>query len=138
MYRWQLGTPEEFNRVRDLFLKSELGVNAGWETIQKRISAPLLMKQLITFYRNEVLCGFVTVGFLSDEAEKHMPTTGIQAIDWKSGDNFWVIDFIVHPYSDGYKMLRMVTKDLHVTKARYFRHKHKEIREVRAQCLAAA
>jgi hemolysin-activating ACP:hemolysin acyltransferase len=132
MYRWQIGTIEESEQCRDLFFASELGINATEDTIRKRIKIPLYLKQLITFYRNEVMCGFVTVAFLNDEAETHMATTGILASDWKSGENFWVVDFVAHPFSDGYKMLRMVTKDLGVQRAKYFRHKHCEIREVRA------
>lgn len=131
MYTWQIASPEEFQQIKELFLSSELGAGRGDGDVQRRITIPLMMKQLITFYRNEVFCGFVTVAFLNEEAEKHMPTTGILANDWRSGDIFWVIDYIVSPYCDGYRMLRMVTKDLHVKKARYFKHKFQQIREVR-------
>lgn len=131
MYTWQIASPEEFSRVSDLFLSSELGRFANFGEIQHRISTPFLMKHLITFYDDGQFCGFLTTAFLSDEAEKHMPTAGIQANDWRSGDNFWVVDFVVSPQADGYKMLRLVTKDLRIKKARYFRHKHQEIREVR-------
>lgn len=132
MYNWKLASLNDFEELRGLFLSSELGRNSNDFEIQRRIATPLLLKHLIGFYHNKVLCGFVTVAFLDVEAEKHMPTYGIQASDWRSGDNFWVIDFIAHPRCDGYKMLRMVTKDLNVKKAKYFRHKHKEIREVRS------
>lgn len=129
MYTWQLASPEEFKQIKDLFLSSNLG--RGDYDIHRRISVPMLLKQAISFYRNDVFCGFVTVAFLSDEAERYMPTTGIRASDWRSGDNFWVVDYVAHPEYDGYRMLRMVTKDLHVQRAKYFRHKHCEIREVR-------
>lgn len=132
MYTWQIASSEELNRISDLFLSSELGVGCGISDIRKRITIPLLLKHLITFYHQGKFCGFVTVAFLSDAAEKHMPTAGIQATDWLSGDNFWVVDFVVNPKFDGYKMLRLITKDLRVKKARYFRHKHTQIREVRA------
>lgn len=132
MYTWKIASPEEFSRISDLFLASELGEGRGYNDIQRRISTPLLLKHLITFYRGDEFCGFVTIAFLSDEAEKHMDTAGIQAPDWRSGDNFWVVDYVASPKADGYKMLRLVTKDLRIKKARYFRQKFTEIREVRA------
>lgn len=131
MYTWKLASPEEFNQISGLFLASDLGRGREYD-IQRRITIPLILKQIITFYRNEQFCGFVSVAMLNEDAENRMPTTGISASDWRSGDNFWVIDYIVSPHCDGYKMLRMVTKDLNVKKARYFKYKNKQIREVRA------
>jgi len=66
---------------------------------------------------------------MGKDAEKNMPTTGILASDWRSGESFGVVDFAAK--GDGYKMLRSVTKGLGVKRARYFKHKSKEIREVR-------
>lgn len=131
MYRWKIASPEEFNDVCRIFLASELGKSALYPDIKRRISIPLSLAQLITFYKNDKICGFVTVAFLNEYAEKHMKTCGILASDWRSGDIFWVVDYVVSPECDGYKMLRMVTKDLKVKKARYFRDKFKETREVR-------
>lgn len=132
MYSWKLAKNEHYDAVAKLFRDSELGIGRGYPDIHRRIHIPMLLKQLIVFYHDKKFCGFLTTGFLSEDSEKHMATTGITATDWNSGDNFWVVDFIVAPGSDGYKMLRMATKDLQVKKAKYFRHKHKEIREVRA------
>lgn len=131
MYHWKIASPEEFKPICALFLASELGRIALEPDIKRRISIPLAFAQLITFYKDTVLCGFVTVAFLNEEAETHMETTGIAANDWRSGDIFWVVDYVVSPQFDGYKMLRMVTKDLQVKKAKYFRDKFKETREVR-------
>lgn len=61
-----------------------------------------------------------------------MPTTGINSKDWRSGNDFWVVDFVTSKGADGYKMLRVVTKGLGIKRARYFRDKHQEIREVRS------
>lgn len=131
MYNWGLARPEEFRALQDLFCAS--GIWSGeFHDIQRRVVAPLSIKHLISFKENDGnVIGFVTFAFMNDAAEKHMPTTGILPMDWKSGDNFWVVDFIVSPEHDGYKMLRSVTKGLGVKKARYFRHRNKEIREVR-------
>ncbi len=131
MYRWQIASSEEFSQIRDLFLASELGQGRGADDVQRRISIPLMLKQVISFYRNDRFCGFVTVAFLNSESEKHMETIGIQANDWRSGDEFWVVDFVADPHSNGFKMLRIVTRDLHIQRAKYFRHKHMETREVR-------
>lgn len=129
-YSWRFATPEEFIPVCKLFRIAKLG--DGFIDIRRRITIPLFLRQLIVFYHNGVLCGFVTFAFLSEAAEKHMPTTGIYPTDWRSGPNFWVVDYAVQKDSDGYAMLRAVTKGLGVKKARYFRKKNHEIREVRA------
>ncbi len=100
--------------------------------IRRRITIPMFLRQLITFYEGSQLCGFVTFAHLSEDAESHMPTVGILPSDWRSGKNFWVIDFVAQKGSDGYAMLRTVTKGLGVKRARYFRKKNLEIREVRA------
>lgn len=132
MYRWQFATPQEFNPVCELFRSTKIANDAGDAEIRRRITIPLLLRQLIAFYDNcGKFCGFVTFALLNDEAEKHMPTEGIYPQDWRSGKNFWAVDFIVQKGCDGYKMLRAVTKGLGVKQVRYFRHKHREIREVR-------
>jgi len=127
---WQFAAPEEFTPICELFQSSRLG--DGFVDVRRRITVPLFLKQLITFYEGSKLCGFVSFAFLSDEAESHMPTTGIYPTDWRSGSNFWVVDFAVRRGFDGFAMLRTVTRDLGVKKARYFRHKFKNIREVKA------
>lgn len=126
---WQYATPEEYLPICELFQSSKLG--NSFVDIRRRISIPLFLRQLITFYEGSKLCGFITFAFLSDEAESHMPNEGIHPADWRSGKNFWVIDFGVKRGFDGFAMLRAVTKGLGVKRARYFRKKHKEIREVR-------
>lgn len=133
MYAWRYATPEDFIPVCDLFRSSEIANDGGFPEIQRRITIPLLLNHLITFYDNcGKVCGFITFAFMSGDAETHMPTTGINPQDWRSGKNFWAVDFIVRKGCDGYKMLRAVTKGLGVKRAKYFRHKHKQIREVRA------
>lgn len=130
MLTWQTATPEEFLPLCDLFRSSKLGDECL--DIRRRITIPLFLRQLITFYEDSKLCGFVTFAFLNTDAEKHMPDTGIHPADWRSGNSFWVVDFAAKKGFDGYKMLRIATKGLGVKRARYFRHKHREIREVRA------
>ena len=127
MLTWRYATPEEFLPVCSMFTKAGLG--NSYMDIKRRITAPLALRQLITFYDNSKLCGFVTFAFMSESAEDHMPTTGIQPSDWRSGKNFWVVDFA--SFGHGYAMLRKVTKALGVKRARYFKFKHKQIREVR-------
>ncbi len=126
---WKFASPEEFYPVYELFKSSKLG--AGLFETSRRITTPLYLRQLITFYENSKLCGFVTFAFLNDDAAKRMPETGIHPKDWRSGEDFWVVDFAACKGFSGYKMLRDVTKGLGVKKARYFRHKKNEIREVR-------
>lgn len=126
---WKYASPEEFSPICQLFEQSNLG--HGFVEIRRRISIPLFLRQLIVFYENSKLCGFVTFAWLNVDAESHMSTTGIYPADWRSGKNFWVIDFAVKKGFNGYRMLRSVTKGLSVKKARYFRHKFKNIREVR-------
>ena len=128
MITWQIASPEEFIPVCEMFRTSGLG--SGYNEIKRRISAPLILRQLITFYENSKLCGFVTFAFMNEKAERSMPTTGIFLNDWRSGENFWVVDFAAK--GDGYKMLRSVTKGLGVKRAKYFRHKFNDVREVRA------
>lgn len=127
---WQFASPEEFLPLCELFKSAKLGDSCI--DIRRRITIPLFLRQLITFYEDSKLCGFITFAFLNDEAETHMPTTGIYPTDWRSGKNFWVIDFAVNKGFDGYAMLRAVTKELDIKKAKYFRRKFKNIREVRA------
>ena len=128
MYTWKYAEPEEFSAVRDLFLSSGLGDNVA--EIQRRITTPLILKQLITFYKNGKFCGFVTFAFLNNQAAEYMPTVGIHPQAWRSGSDFWAVDYAVNKGFDGYRMLRIITKELGVKQARYFRHKHREIREV--------
>ncbi len=130
MLTWQFASPEEFIPICEMFQSSKLG--RGFMDTRRRISIPLFLRQMITFYEDSELCGFVTFAFLNDFAESHMPTTGIHPTDWRSGKNFWVIDFAVLRGFNGYKMLRIVTKGLGVKRAKYFRHKHREVREVRS------
>lgn len=132
MYSWNIATPEEFGDVCALYRASGL-YSGDFYDIERRISTPLLLKHLITF-RNQAdkICGFVTFAYLSDEAERHMPTTGITAQDWKSGDNFWTIDFVVSPGANGYRMMRQIIRSLGIKKTRLYREKHREIREMRA------
>lgn len=129
MITCKFASPEEFIPLCELFGASGLGEGRGYIDIRRRITVPLFLRQIITFYENSKLCGFVTFAFLNAEAEKHMPTTGILPTDWRSGNNFWAVDFIAK--GDGYKMLRIATKALGVKNCRFFRHKFKEIREVR-------
>lgn len=129
MLTWQFASPEEYIPVCELFRSSEIS-KGNLSDIERRITTPLILGQLITFYRGSKLWGFVTFAFMSDESEQHMATTGILPSDWRSGKKFWAIDYVAK--SDGYKMLRIITKALGVKTCRYFRHKHKEIREVRA------
>lgn len=133
MLTWHFASPEEFYPICELFRSSELGKDLDIAAIQRRITLPILLNQLITFRENGELCGFITFALLSDEAEKHMPSVGILPQDWRSGENFWAVDFISK--TDGFKMLRIVTKGLGVKSCRYFRHKFKQTREVR--CLVA-
>ncbi len=128
MLTWQFASPEEYIPVCNLFRSSEIA-KGDIKDLEQRITIPMFLGQLITFYRDSKLCGFITFAFMNDEAESHMPSTGILPTDWRSGKNFWAIDFIAK--EDGYKMLRIVTKALGVRKCRYFRHKFKNIREVR-------
>lgn len=132
MYAWRIAHPEEFMPVCDLFRASGL-TDGNYYDIQRRISCPLLLKHLITFYnKHNELCGFATFAFMSDESEKHMPTIGILATDWRSGDNFWAVDFVIKPGEHGYKMMRLITKELGLKRVRHFRDKYKTVREMRA------
>lgn len=128
MLTWKFASPDEYIPVCDMFRRSQLHTGEIPD-ILRRVSIPLFLRHLITFYQDSKLCGFITFAFLNEEAESHMPTTGIMPQDWRSGSNFWVADYVAH--GDGYKMLRMVTKGLGIKKCRYFRDKQKQIREVR-------
>lgn len=130
MLTWQFASPEEYIPVCELFRNSELGKDKSLPDIQRRITIPLLLRHLITIYQDRKLCGFTTFAYLSDEAEKHMPTEGIQPRDWLSGRNFWVVDLVAN--GDGYKMMRLVARGLGLRKWRYFRDKHQEIREIKS------
>ena len=130
MYRWQIATPQEYTAIRNLFLNS--GICHSEYDVHRRVNIPFQLKQMLSIYRNESFCGFITVAFLDDHAEINMTQSGIRADDWRSGENFWVIDYVVKPHADGFKILRMLTKELGIKKARYFRDKFKEMREVRA------
>lgn len=129
MYTWHLAQPEEVNGVCELFRTSGLW-NGQVGEIQRRIMTPLLLKHLITFYNEKSeLCGFVTFAFLSEDAEKHMPTVGILTQDWKSGDNFWAVDFVVKSGENGYKMMRGITRNVGAKKVRFFREKNNTMKE---------
>lgn len=128
MMTWRIASPEEYIPVCDMFQSARLG--SGFIDTRRRITIPLFLRQLITFYEDSKLCGFITFAFLNEEAETHMPVTGIYPADWRSGKNFWVVDFVAK--GNGYKMLRAVTKGLGIKKARYFRKKNNQVREVRA------
>ncbi len=129
MLTWRFANPDDYPSVCDLFQSSKLG--SGFLEIRRRVTVPLFLRQVIVFFENSQFCGFVTFAFLNDEAESHMPTTGIYPADWRSGKNFWVIDFAVKAGCDGFKMLRIATRGLGVKRASYFRHKTQGIREVR-------
>ena len=129
MVTWQFATTEEFLPICDLFTSSEIGSKDFYE-IERRIAIPLLLRQLITFYENNKLSGFVSFAFLNNDAEKHIPTVGILPDDWRSGKNFWVIDLVTK--GDGYRMMRAAARGLKLKKWRYFRHKNQQIKELRA------
>lgn len=132
MYKWHIAQPEEFNEICALFLGSGLPQNPAYD-IKRRVSVPLLFKHLITFRncRNE-LCGFVTFAYLDEVAKERMKTVGVSVQDWKSGDDFWTVDFVVKPGEDGYRMMRGIVKKLGLKKVSYFRDKHKKVKELRA------
>lgn len=132
MYTWRIAHPEEFKEVCELYRSSGLH-NGEALDIQRRISAPILIKHLITFRdSSDALVGFVTFAYADDVAERFIPMQGISARDWRSGDNFWCVDFIVKPGEDGYRMMRGITKALGIKKVKYFRDKHGNVREMRA------
>ncbi len=126
MLTWRYATPDDYFPIRELFEDSKLG--SGFHEVQRRIVAPLLLRQIITFYENSTFCGFVSFAWLKGDADDRMREHGIGMSDWRSGHIFWVIDFAMKKM--GYAALRMVTKALGIKKARYFRKKHGDIREV--------
>ena len=127
MLTCQLASPQEFIPICNLFQASKIGGDIS--EVRRRITIPLLLQQLITFYKNGKICGFVTFAFLNEESEKHMATVGILPNDWRSGSNFWAIDFVA--LHSGYEMLRLVTKKLGVKTCKYFREKQQRVKEVR-------
>ena len=130
MTTWQFATPEEFIPICEMFRESPLGAGRGFPDIQCRITIPILLKQLITFYKNDKLCGFITYGLLDENAERNLATVGIMPSDWRSGDNFWAIDLVSK--EDSYKFLRTVIRALGVKKCKYFRHKQQRVKELRS------
>lgn len=132
-YSWRFATTDDYIPVCQLFRTSGIGRDELGD-IQRRVITPIILNQLIAIYDHiGKLCAFISFAHLSDEAEQHMAIDGINASHWRSGKNFWAIDFIVQKGHDGYKILRNITKAMGITKAKYFRHKHREIREVRVK-----
>lgn len=129
MLAWQFASPEEFIPICALFKSSKLGND--FIDIRRRVTIPLFLRQVITFYEDSKLRGFVTFAFLSEDAERHMTTTGIHPADWRSGGNFWVVDFAAQKGCSGYKMLRIITKALGIKKATYFHKKSRSVKQVR-------
>ena len=131
MYNWKIATPKDFEEIYSFLCNSSLAQQWGIDGMQRRLFAPLIIGHLVAFY-NQVgkLCGFVTLGFLSDEAGKHQATAGIQNNDWRSGNNFWVID-MVSPDGGCPQMLRTLMRSCNQKTARYFRKKYNRIDEVK-------
>lgn len=132
MYTWRFASPDDYDSIHDMFHASPIAKGDGLFETKRRIVAPLVIRHLIGFYDSiGKLCGFVTFANLNAEAEQRIPETGILPADWRSGNAFWVIDLIVQAGCDGFKMLRAVTRDLGIKRAKFFSHKHQEVREVR-------
>ncbi len=130
---WQFASPDEYLPICQLFQSSKLG--NGFIDIRRRVTIPLFLRQIVTFYEGSKLCGFVTFAYLSDDAESHMATTGIYPTDWRSGKNFWIVDYAMKN-GNGLSVLRALKKSHGITKVKFFRHKYKQVREVK--CLVAA
>ncbi len=126
MLTWHIANPSEFIPVSEMFQSSEIGKGTDVADIQRRITIPLVLGQLITFSENQKLCGFATFALLNENSEKNLKTIGIQPSDWRSGNNFWVVDFVA--IKNGYQQMRMAARDLKLKSCKYFRHKHQKVR----------
>lgn len=133
-YTWCVENEDAFHALYALVFNSDLKNKWSVDDVRRRIVIPLFLGQLLSFYdENEVLKGFLTIAFMNEFSAAHQQTVGVLPADWRSGTDFWVVD-LVAPNGDGDKMLRTVTRDLkdaEIGTVKYFRLKHKELREVR-------
>ena len=84
-YRWQVAQDGDFHAIYALLYNSPLREKWGVDDIRRRVIIPLFLGQLITFYDEmNLLCGFLTIGFLDSGAASHQATIGIQSQDWRS------------------------------------------------------
>ena len=132
-YTWKIASKDEFPSIYELLCKCGLWLEWGIEGVKRRVTDPLNINHLISFYDNAgKLCGFLTLAHMNEEAESHQATVGVLPQDWRSGKNLWVVDFVA-PYGGCYQMLSVVMRGVNPTvskTARYFRKKTNQIRQV--------
>lgn len=138
-YTWKIASRDDFPSIYELICQSPLWKEWGIEGIKRRVTDPLSIGHLVTFFdKAENLSGFITLAHMNAESEKHQATTGVQPSDWRSGGNLWVVD-LVAPKGGCFQMLRIITramnKDISKT-ARFFRKKYEQIRSVKCQVAA--
>lgn len=133
-YTWKIAQPDEFAAIYNLLYNSELKSKWGADDVRRRVIAPLHLGQLITFQNQKGdLSGFLTCAFMDKKSADHQATIGVSAQDWRSGNDFWVVDFVATD-GGGRQMLETVMRDLDrniIKRVRYFRLKHKQLRQVR-------
>lgn len=132
-YSWCVEKEDAFHALYALIFNSDLKSKWSAIDIRRRIVIPLFLGQLLAFYdEEEKLRGFLTYAFMDNFCAAHQSSVGILPADWRSGQDFWVVD-LVAPNGEGDLMLRTVVRDFReadIGAVHYFRIKYKEKREV--------
>lgn len=132
-YSWRIAEQSDFYAVYSFLFNSKLRKNWDVDDVRRRVIIPLFLEQLIIFEDDqEKLCGFLTCAFMNSDSASHQNTIGVLPNDWRSGPDFWVVDFVA-PNGSGQQMLRTVVRDLSgtvISKINYFRLKYQEVRSV--------
>jgi hemolysin-activating ACP:hemolysin acyltransferase len=133
-YTWKIAERTDFPAIYSLLYNSELKSKWGVDDVRRRVGVPLILGQLITIYDEaKKLVGFLTCAFMNKESAEHQGTVGVLPEDWRSGSDFWVVDYFASN-GDGRKMLTTVMRDLDramVRQVNYFRLKYQQIRKVK-------
>jgi cytolysin-activating lysine-acyltransferase len=98
-------------RVITLMLDSEIYLVDTLMDIKKNIVAPVFTDQAMIIVQDGKVTGYCSWAFLSDEVEKKYiaDSNSLEILDWKSGDNFWLID-VITPFNNGTALLNEARK----------------------------
>jgi cytolysin-activating lysine-acyltransferase len=98
-------------RVITLMLDSEIYLVDTLFDVKKNIVAPVFTDQAMIIVQDGKVTGYCSWAFLSDEVEKKYiaDSNSLEVLDWKSGDNFWLID-VITPFNNGTALLNEARK----------------------------
>jgi cytolysin-activating lysine-acyltransferase len=98
-------------RVITLMLDSEIYLVDTLFDIKKNIVAPVFTDQAMIMISDGKVTGYCSWAFLSDEVEKKYiaDSNSLEVVDWKSGENFWLID-VITPFDNGTALLNEARK----------------------------